>query len=315
MQTLMMVFLTVVATLAVAGWAVTARRSRRAAGELSVSSGLEQLKAIGQLSVYKAFTRDIVTATDHTWGEFGRKYLGWILSEKKMAMIFEFEIDFRYDLRSPVFEIGAEAGGGARIRLPPCHHEARIRDIRFYDEQNSRLIPWLLPDLLNGFLTQSFTEEDKNRLIAAAKAHAEAQARTLIDSLQPDVQSSARATLESLARASPSSRFMFPGAAFDPPSGRPRGPSPRVRPNLPRGSRTWSRRSTGSRPRGRPDACSFPCIMRHGNGMIWNRPDGRNRSARRRTYCAWTPIQQCCGPPQAGAISSSACGCMDPCFR
>ncbi len=203
------VLMTVIATLALAGWMMSARNRRGRPAEVSIQSSLEHLRAVGQLSVFKALTRDIVTATDHTWGEFGRKYLGWILSEKKMAMIFEFEIDFRYDLRSPDFQIGADPGGGARIRMPPCHQEARIRDIRFYDEQNSRLIPWLLPDLLNGFLTKSFTEEDKNRLIAAAKTHAEAQARSLIESIQPDVHASARSTLESLARAFGVQRVSF----------------------------------------------------------------------------------------------------------
>lgn len=201
MQTALILALTAIATLAVAGWVTAARGRRVRGGDVSVQSRLEQLRSVGHLSVFKALTRDIVTATDHTWGEFGKKYLSWMLSTKKMALIFEFEIDFRFDLRSPEFQIRVEPDGSAVIRLPPCRQEARIRDIRFYDEQNSRLIPWLLPDLLNGFLTKSFTEEDKNRLIAAAKTHAEAQARTLIDSLQSDVQASARSTLESLARA------------------------------------------------------------------------------------------------------------------
>ncbi|MBP7275260.1 MAG: DUF4230 domain-containing protein [Kiritimatiellae bacterium] len=195
------IVMTALATVALAGWIASARKRRGTSMEVTLQSSLEHLRAVGQLSVFKAWTRDIVTATDHTWGDFGRKYLSWILSEKKMALIFEFEIDFRYDLRTPEFQISAAPGGGALVRLPPCLQEARIRDIRFYDEQNSRLIPWLLPDLLNGFLTKSFTEEDKNRLIASAKKHAEAQARSLIENVQPEVQASARATLESLARA------------------------------------------------------------------------------------------------------------------
>ncbi len=207
---LLLIVLTALATLAGAGWATTALRRRRAAPAISIQSGLQNLRAVGHLSVFKAMTREIVTETDHTWGEFGKKYLSWILSTKKMAMIFEFEIDFRYDLRRPEFDVVAAADGSAVIRMPPCHHDARIRDIRFYDEQRSRLLPWLLPDLLNGFLAGGFTEEDKNRLVSAAKAHAEAQARSLIDNLQPEVQSSAKATLQSLARA-----FGVEKVAFD----------------------------------------------------------------------------------------------------
>lgn len=189
------------AVLAAAGWARSALRRRRGAPVIDVRTGLQNLRSVGHLSVFKAVTREIVTETDHSWGEFGKKYLSWMLSIKKMAMIFEFEIDFRYDLRRSEFEISSTGDGSAVIRMPPCRHEARIRDIRFYDEQRSKLLPWLLPDLLNGFLGGGFTEEDKNRLVAAARAHAEAQARSLIESLRPEVETSARATLQSLARA------------------------------------------------------------------------------------------------------------------
>ena len=36
---------------------------------------------------------------------FGKEYLRWLVSEKKLSMIFEFEINFIYDLTSPKLEI------------------------------------------------------------------------------------------------------------------------------------------------------------------------------------------------------------------
>lgn len=188
---------------------------RRAGGggkkslQITATAAIEELKAIGVLSVFKAVTKEIVTARDHSLGALGKRYLEWLITSKKMAMIFEFEIDFRYDLRRPEFDIVPAADGSVVVRMPPCHHDARIRDIRFYDEQRSRLLPWLLPDLVNGFLSGGFTEEDKNRLVSAAKAHAEAQARSLIDNLQPEVQASAKATLQSLARAFGAEHVLF----------------------------------------------------------------------------------------------------------
>ncbi|MFH0908983.1 MAG: DUF4230 domain-containing protein [bacterium] len=201
METALIIILTVVATLAVAAVLKGKLQRRDSARHVDVQSGIQNIRAIGQLSVFKAFTKEIVTETDHSWGDFGKKYLSWMLSMKKMAMIFEFEIDFRYDLRRPEFDINAPGGSSATIRMPPCFYEVRIRNIQFYDEQKSKLLPWLLPDLLNGFLADGFTEEDKNRLVAAAKHHAEAQARALIGNLQSEVQTSAKATLQSLARA------------------------------------------------------------------------------------------------------------------
>lgn len=169
--------------------------------EVMVHGSLEQLRAVGDLQVYKVLTREIVTSTDHSWGEWGAKYLSWILTKKKMAMIFEFEIAFSYDLEDSRLSIKDLGNGHFQVQLPPCQHQAYIRNIQFYDEQAGKLLPWLLPDLLNGFLTAGFDEADKNRLIAAARGHAEAQAAKLIDNLQSEVHRSAKRTLEALAKA------------------------------------------------------------------------------------------------------------------
>jgi hypothetical protein len=176
-------------------------RTRRARRSISIHSTIQHMRSIGHLSVFKVFTKEIVTQTDHTWGEFGSKYLSWAISGRKMAMIFEFEIDFRYDLRRPEFQIKELPEGGYAIAMPPCLREVHIRDIRFYDEQRSRFLPWLWPDLVASFVGGRFTEEDKNRLVDAARGHAEQQAAELIGSLQSEVQNSAKATLQSISKA------------------------------------------------------------------------------------------------------------------
>ena len=118
-----------------------------------------------------------------------------------MAMIFEFEIDFRYNLQSQDFNISEKGADVYSVVMPPCDYEVNIRDIRFYDEQGSKLLPWLLPDLLNGFISDGFSEEDKNKLVDAAKHHAKNQALELINNIQSEVQKSAKSTLESISRA------------------------------------------------------------------------------------------------------------------
>ncbi|QBG47276.1 DUF4230 domain-containing protein [Verrucomicrobia bacterium S94] len=195
--------------LAAALWIWSRTRKKVPAKEVRIFSSIEQLKAIGQLSVYKVLTKEIVTETDHTWGEFGNRYLGWVLSGKKMAMIFEFEIDFRYNLQSPLFEINEKSEGIYAVSMPPCDYEVNIRDIRFYDEQGSKLLPWLLPDLLNGFLSGGFKEQDKNNLVDAAKRHAQKQALELINNIQSEVQKSAKNTLESISRAFGADKIEF----------------------------------------------------------------------------------------------------------
>lgn len=180
----------------------------------SIQSSIQQLRAIGQLSVFKVLTKEIVTEVDHCWGEIGKKYFSWILTKKKMAIIFEFEIDFRYDLRSADFLIMEEPEGGYILRMPPCVHETSIRDIQFYDEQKSRLVPLIIPDLLNTIFGDGFNEDDKNRLKDAAKRAAESQAECMVAGLGSEVEQSARQTLRSLARAfgAENVQFEFPHA-------------------------------------------------------------------------------------------------------
>jgi hypothetical protein len=201
MDNLAMILLAV-ALLAIAGvgawWLSTRGKPRQ--HDLNVHASLEQLRAVGELQVYKVMTREIVTETDHSWGEWGAKYLSWMLSKKKMAMIFEFEIAFSYDLNNPALEIKAVSANHYLVHMPPCQHQAFIRSIQFYDEQAGKLLPWLLPDLLNGFLSAGFDENDKNRLVAAARGHAEVQAAALIKDLNSEVHRSAKHTLSALAK-------------------------------------------------------------------------------------------------------------------
>jgi hypothetical protein len=180
------------------GWFMSRRNRSTRANETISHMSLEGMRAIGELSVFKVITKEIVTETDYSFGEFGRKYLRWAFSQKKLAMIFEFQIDFRYDLRSPQFEIETQ-GSQTQIKLPPVKAEISVRSLRFYDEQRSKLMPWLLPDLLNGAFGPGFSEEDKNRLLDGACAHAKSHAHQLIDQLRSEVEASARATLVPLA--------------------------------------------------------------------------------------------------------------------
>ena len=89
-------------------------KKRGERNNVSVHSSIGELKAIGVLNVFKVVTKEIVTEDDHSWGDIGKKYLSFILSNKKMAMIFEFEIDFGYDLQRKDFEI-VQTGLGAYL--------------------------------------------------------------------------------------------------------------------------------------------------------------------------------------------------------
>lgn len=190
----------------IAGWFWHRARSRaKPQAQPTISSHLTELQSIGELSVFKAVSKDILTQVDHSFGEFGRKYLSWAFSKKKLAMVFEFEMDFRYDLRSDQMRVETVVmtpNGGRRavLYLPPCKVDVAIKDLSFYDEQRSKFMPWLFPDLLQGFFDGRFSEEDKNRLIASAKSHALVQAQALATRYRPQVEQSAFTTLRVITK-------------------------------------------------------------------------------------------------------------------
>ncbi len=176
-------------------------RPRGTGKEIRVYSSLEQLRSVGELVVFKLVTKEIVTASQHWFGDIGKRYFQWLVSTKKMAMIFEFDIDFRYDLRSPDFKIEKLDENKYLLKMPRCLYEVHIRDISFYDEQNSKFLPWLLPDLLNRAFGSGFSEEDKNQLKEEAKNQAAQLAEGVVNKLQSEVENSARQTLTTLAKS------------------------------------------------------------------------------------------------------------------
>jgi hypothetical protein len=185
------------------GWWFNRRQSQSI--QTQVYSSIEELKAIGQLNVFKAVTKEIITETDHTFGEFGRKYLKWVFSHKKLAMVFEFEVNFSYNLQDPEFKITTDTSKPAlrkaSIEMPPCEYQVGIRNLQFYDEQRAALLPWLLPSLIGEAFGGGFDEVDKNRLIKSAQERAQKQAEELIAQLKPEVEQSAKNTLSALAHS------------------------------------------------------------------------------------------------------------------
>ncbi len=176
-------------------------RPRGTGREIKIYSSIEQLRSVGELVAFKMVTKEIVTASQHWFGEAGKRYLQWLVSTKKMAMIFEFDIDFRYDLRSPDFKIEQKNENQYILKMPRCLYQVHIRDISFYDEQNSKFLPWLLPDLLNRAFGSGFSEEDKNQLKEEAKNQAAQIAEGVVNKLQSEVENSARQTLQTLTKS------------------------------------------------------------------------------------------------------------------
>ena len=177
------------------------RNKKKGPADVAFYSTIEKMESLGTLNVYKVVTKEIVTASDHIFGNFGEKYLRWLISKKKLAMIFTFDIDFSYNLKDSQFGIEELGEGRYLFKMPACRYSLSIKDISFYDEQNGKLLPWLLPDLISGVFSDGFNENDRNALIKEAKKQVSAIANGMMIELLPDVQKSARITLEQIAYA------------------------------------------------------------------------------------------------------------------
>ncbi len=166
----------------------------------NVFVSIEEIRSVGELVVYKVKAKEIVTTAEHWLGETGQRYFRWLISSKKMAMIFEFDIEFKFNLKSRDFAIQNLGNGRYELTMPPCYYDIKIVDINFYDEQNSKLLPWLLPDLINRALGTGFDEQEKNRLKDEARTQASAMSRRLAASMWTDIQRSCETTLTALAK-------------------------------------------------------------------------------------------------------------------
>ena len=156
------------------------RSKKEGPANVTLYSTIEKMESLGTLNVYKVVTKEIVTASDHTFGNFGEKYLRWLISTKKLAMIFTFDIDFNYNLKDSHFGIEELGEGRYLFKMPACRYSLSIKDISFYDEQNGKLLPWLLPDLVAAAFSDGFNEHDRNMLIKEAKKQVSAIAEGMI---------------------------------------------------------------------------------------------------------------------------------------
>lgn len=181
------------------GWRLRRSASRRSAvPETTVQSFITSMRAVGELSVFRIMTKEVISTTDHWFGEFGKKYLGWLFSSKHMTLIIEFDVDFRYDLNDSSFRVEDRGGGKVHLTLPPCRHEILIRDMQIHSEGKTEFLPWLMPDLLGRFFTGGFSVEAKNRLIAETRQEASRFAKGLVQRATGEAQASATRTLTML---------------------------------------------------------------------------------------------------------------------
>jgi len=176
------------------GFIVTKIRSNNKSDNVQIHIG-SYLRRIGELHVYRAYMKEIVTSVDHVWGDVGKKYFSWIISHQKLAMVFEFEVDFIYDLTSSEFQV-TSSKAGYDVAMPKCIYDVKIKDFYFYDEQGTRLK--ILPEILSTLLSGGVSEEKKNELKDMALEQIKSISKEVAESLQPEAHSATKDTIKQM---------------------------------------------------------------------------------------------------------------------
>ena len=122
------------------------------------------------------------------------------MSEQRITLVIEFDVDFKYDLNDPQFNIGKTGENGYKITMPACNYEVRIRDMKIHSEDKTELLPWLMPEVIGRVFTGGFSVEAKNKLISETRLQASRFAGDLVARTTGEAQRSAAATLSMLAQ-------------------------------------------------------------------------------------------------------------------
>lgn len=209
-----------VGAVALGAWKLARRgRGGTVPARVSHESFVTSMRAVGELSVFRIMTKEVITASEHWFGEVGRKYLGWLLSERRITLVIEFDVDFRYDLNDARFRIKRLGGDGFELTMPPCRHEVLIRDMRIHSEDKTKLLPLLMPEVIGRLFTGGFSVDAKNKLIAATREQACGLAGELVTKAMGEAQRSATQTLSMLAQGLGADRVDFaflPAGEFAP---------------------------------------------------------------------------------------------------
>lgn len=183
----MVIGVAVVATVlgVVGGYVWLIRRSAAEPTKIDVHGVAERVRATGSLVGLEVAAKEIATAT---------KGWGWlppiVMSQARLAMIFQFEKQYSIDLAQLRTEDVERLGGGAfRITLPEVTGKLRLVDVSPYDIQAGRVL---------GLLDVIPMSADRQRELMKA---AQEQAGTLLAASETTYMRQARASIERQLRS------------------------------------------------------------------------------------------------------------------
>lgn len=155
-------------------------RQRSSASSISSYSVVDRVKDLGDMVALSAFYKEISTA------ESGGVPI--LLTDKRVALISEFEIEWRYDLRRVT---SSDSNGIITVTMPPPKPRVNTGEITLHSTESGKLIG-LIP-------VNTFSKDDWNRLVKKARENATASAKEQMKSgLLSRIEKSAQHSMEFL---------------------------------------------------------------------------------------------------------------------
>ncbi len=157
-----------------------ARRSNAEPAKIDVHGVAERVRATGSLVGLEVAAKEIATAT---------KGWGWlppiVMSQARLAMIFQFEKQYAVDLGLLRAEDVERVGAGRyRITLPEVQGKLRLVDVSPYDIQAGRVLGLLDVIPMSAERQKELTkaaQEQAGKLLAASEASYLRQARASVE--------------------------------------------------------------------------------------------------------------------------------------
>ena len=148
---------------------------------------LQGIQEMGDLVSLSAVMKDIGTVTEPP---------KWYKSRgKKMMIICEFELEYRFNLREA--ELLDAANGSITLQLPPCRVKNSLLNVVIYDEQDGEYLPWPYDSLIKDRITTA----ERNQMLREARQNAMAAANSIDTQMLSRAEHSAKKTLQILAKA------------------------------------------------------------------------------------------------------------------
>ncbi|MEX0876816.1 MAG: DUF4230 domain-containing protein [Phycisphaerales bacterium] len=166
------------------------KRGRKGGGvdRISLRMLTERVRAVGKLVGLEVHAKEIATAT---------KGFNWLppilLSQAKIAMIFQFEKQYAVELSALTDQDVQDLGGGRyRVTLPPIVGSLRLMDVEPYDIQQGRVLG--LVDVIN------MNAERQSELMRTAQTQASELFEKNDDRYEKQARDAIERQLQSIAR-------------------------------------------------------------------------------------------------------------------